>query len=66
MGKRLLGAILTIMGIAGLLFAAYNFVQGNTTHQSTRAVVVYSLLGLLFFFGGIGQIRSTRDLTKRN
>ena len=67
MEKRLFGVILTILGIAGLIIAAYNFVQGNTgTNHSAKSLAVYGILGLLFFFAGIGLIRSTRDLTDRN
>jgi uncharacterized membrane protein len=67
MEKRLFGVILTILGIVGLIIAAYNFVQGNTgTNHNVKSVVVYAILGLLFFFAGIGLIRSTRDLTNRN
>lgn len=65
--KRLFGVILTILGIVGLILAAYNFVQGNTsTDHSVKSVVVYGILGLLFFFAGVGLIRSTRDLTNRS
>jgi uncharacterized membrane protein len=67
MEKRLFGVILTVLGILGLILAAYNFVQGNTTtNHSVKSVVVYGILGMLFFFAGIGLIRSTRDLTNRN
>jgi hypothetical protein len=67
MEKRIFGVILTILGIVGLLFAGYNFVAANReTHQHIRAEAVSSLLGLLFFFGGIGLIRNTKDLTNRN
>jgi uncharacterized membrane protein len=67
MEKRLFGVILTVLGILGLILAAYNFVQGNTgTNHSVKAVIVYGILGLLFFFAGIGLIRSTRDLTNRS
>jgi uncharacterized membrane protein len=67
MEKRLFGVILTILGIVGLILAAYNFVQGNTgTNHSIKSVMVYGILGILFFFAGIGLIRSTRDLTNRN
>jgi uncharacterized membrane protein len=67
MEKRMFGVILTILGIVGLVIAAYNFVQGNTnTSHSVKSVAVYGILGLLFFFAGIGLIRSTRDLTNRN
>lgn len=67
MEKRIFGVILTLLGIAGLLYAGYHFVVGNPeTHKNMRTVAVSSLLGLLFFFGGIGLIRNTKDLTNRN
>ena len=67
MEKRMFGVILTVLGIAGLIIAAYNFVQGNTaTNHSVKSVTVYGILGLLFFFAGIGLIRSTRDLSNRS
>jgi membrane associated rhomboid family serine protease len=67
MEKRIFGVILTVLGIAGLIIAAYDFVQGNTgTNHSIKSVIVYGILGLLFFFAGIGLIRSTRDLTNRS
>jgi uncharacterized membrane protein len=67
MEKRIFGVILTVLGIAGLILAAYNFVQGNTnSNYSIRSIVVYGILGLVFFFAGIGLIRSTRDITNRS
>jgi uncharacterized membrane protein len=66
MEKRVFGVILTVLGIAGLVMAAYQFVQGNTaSNHSIRAVTMYGILGLIFFFAGIGLIRSTRDLSNR-
>jgi uncharacterized membrane protein len=65
MEKRMFGVILTVLGIAGLIIAAYNFVQGNTgNNHSVKSVMVCGILGLIFFFAGIGLIRSTRDLSK--
>lgn len=62
MEKRIFGIILTILGIAGLIYTAYNFVQGNTnSNYSIRSVIVFGILGLIFFFAGIGLIRSTKD-----
>ena len=67
MEKRVFGVILTILGIAGLILAAYNFIQGNiNTNHNIRSVAMYSILGLIFFFAGIGLIRNTRDLTNRS
>jgi uncharacterized membrane protein len=66
MEKRVFGVILTVLGIAGLILAAYQFVQGNTaTNHSIRSITVYGILGLIFFFAGIGLIRSTRYLSNR-
>jgi len=58
--------ILTVLGILGLILASYNFVQGNTgSNHSVKSVIVYGILGLLFFFAGIGLIRSTIDVTNQ-
>ncbi len=62
MEKRIFGIILTILGIGGLIWAAYNFVQGrDNSNYDIKAMWVYGILGLIFFFSGIGLIRSTRD-----
>jgi len=62
MEKRIFGVILTIIGVAGLIWAAYNFVQrSNQSAYSVKSIVVYGILGLIFFFAGIGLIRSTKD-----
>ena len=67
MEKRVFGVILTLLGITGLGLAAYYFIQGNTAaNHNLKSIVVYGILGLLFFFAGIGLIRNTRDLTNRN
>jgi uncharacterized membrane protein len=66
MEKRVFGVILTVLGVAGLIIAAYQFVQGNTvSNRSIRAVTMYGILGLIFFFAGIGLIRGTRDLSNK-
>jgi hypothetical protein len=57
--KRTFGAILTILGIAGLIYAAVGF--NTATSQNTRLLVTFGVLGLLFFLSGIGLIRNTRD-----
>jgi uncharacterized membrane protein len=60
MEKKAFGIILTILGIAGLIIAAYYF-AGSNMKAHVRAIIVYAVLGALFFFAGIGLIRSTRD-----
>ncbi|HUR12694.1 MAG TPA: hypothetical protein VM012_15060 [Flavitalea sp.] len=60
MEKRMFGIILTVLGIAGLILAGYNFMNGGGT-KNVKEIVMYGLLGAIFFFAGIGLIRNTRD-----
>ena len=57
--KRLFGVILTILGIGGLIYAAVLFM--NRGGGSYKALAVYGILGAVFFFTGIGLIRTTQD-----
>lgn len=59
--KRTFGLILTILGIVGLIYAAVGFVQGTA---ETKALIVYGILGLIFFLTGIGLVRNTQDVAK--
>jgi hypothetical protein len=65
--KKLFGAIMAFLGISCLLLAAYHFVQGSAgTNHPVLSFAMYCILGLLFFFAGIGMIRNSRDLTTRS
>ncbi|MFY7730423.1 MAG: hypothetical protein ACOVRN_12960 [Flavobacterium sp.] len=59
--KRIFGAILTILGIIGLIYAAYIFINTNTGESSIKVLAIYGILGLIFFISGIGLIKGTRD-----
>ncbi len=59
--KRLFGIILTILGIAGLIYAAVVFMDTNGGGRQVKSLIVYGLLGAIFFFTGIGLIKNTRD-----
>ena len=59
--KRLFGVILTVLGIVGLIYAAVVFMDAEGTKRQIKTLLVYGLLGAVFFFTGIGLIRSTRD-----
>ena len=61
--KRIFGAILTVLGIAGLIYSAVLFVNSHGANRDIRALVVYGLLGLIFFIAGIGLVRNTSDTT---
>lgn len=56
--KRTFGTILTILGIIGLIYSAYGFVNHS---QQTRGLMVYGIIGLLFFLSGIGLVKNTKD-----
>jgi uncharacterized membrane protein len=59
--KRIFGIILTILGIAGLIYAASVFMRGSGSTNQIKTLLVYGVLGAIFFFTGIGLVRSTRD-----
>ena len=59
--KRIFGAILTILGIAGLIYVAVLFVNTTGGTKDIKAIVIYSILGLLFFIAGISLVRTTKD-----
>jgi uncharacterized membrane protein len=59
--KRIFGAILTILGIVGLIYAAILFVNTSDEIRNIKILSTYGVLGLLFFISGIGLVRSTKD-----
>lgn len=59
--KRIFGTILTVLGIIGLIYAAMGFVQNSEGH---KMLIVFGVLGVVFFFTGIGLVRSTTDQAK--
>lgn len=66
MEKRVIGVILTLLGVMGLIMGAVNFVNHSGSTYNMKAIAMYGILGLIFFFAGIGLIRSTRDLAKKD
>ncbi len=61
MEKRVLGIILSILGIVGLILAAVNFMNGGSGSKNIKEILIYSILGAIFFFAGIGLVRNTKD-----
>jgi len=59
--KRIFGAILTVLGIAGLLYTAYLAVNSSESNQTLKTTIIYGVLGLAFFIAGIGLVRTTKD-----
>jgi len=56
--KRIFGALLTVLGIVGLVYGAVMFVNDS---KAIKALIMFSVLGLGFFIAGIGLIRTTKD-----
>lgn len=61
--KRIFGAILTILGIAGLIYAAVVFTNTSGNMRDIKALLVYGVLGLIFFVSGIGLVKTTKDVS---
>jgi len=59
--KRIFGTILTSLGIGGLIYTAVLFVNNSGGTKDVKTVVIYGILGLLFFIAGVGLVRTTKD-----
>jgi uncharacterized membrane protein len=56
--KRTFGAILTVLGIIGLIYTGAQVIQH--TGAATTLIVV-GLISIIFFFTGISLVRNTKD-----
>ena len=61
MEKRILGIVLSLLGIAGLVYSGIKFVNGVSGSKSVKLVVFCAVLGAVFFFAGIGLVKNTSD-----
>ncbi len=59
--KRIFGTILTVLGIGGLIYTAILFVNSSGGTHNIKALVIYGILGIIFFIAGIGLIKTTKD-----
>ena len=59
--KRIFGALLTALGIGGLIYTAVLYVNASNGANDFKSLIIYGLLGLLFFVAGISLISTTRD-----
>ncbi len=58
--KRIFGALLTVLGIVGLIYSAIRFVSSNGAND-LKTLITFGVLGLLFFIAGLSLIRTTKD-----
>jgi hypothetical protein len=59
--KRIFGGLLTILGIAGLIYTAIMFVNNASAARDIRSLVTFGILGFVFFISGISLVRTTKD-----
>lgn len=59
--KRIFGAVLTVLGIVSLIYAAQVFLTTTENTKDIKTLVIYGILGLLFFVSGINLVRTTKD-----
>lgn len=59
--KRIFGALLTLLGIGGLIYAAFVFMNTGGQDRDVRSLIIYGILGIVFFMSGISLVRNTKD-----
>lgn len=59
--KRLFGTILTLLGIAGLIYTAVLFSGTNGETKDIKGLIIYGILGVVFFISGISLVKTTKD-----
>ncbi|MDP3461519.1 MAG: hypothetical protein Q8S18_01890 [Bacteroidales bacterium] len=59
--KRVFGGALTVIGAAGLIYAAVVFATTSGDNSSIKSLIIFGVLGLIFFISGIGLVRTTKD-----
>jgi uncharacterized membrane protein len=61
MEKRVLGIILSILGIVGLIYAGAVFMNTSGGERNIKSLALFGILGLIFFVSGISLVRNTND-----
>lgn len=59
--KRFFGALLTALGIGGLIYDAVIFTNTEGSEKDIKTLVIYGILGIVFFTAGISLVRATKD-----
>ena len=59
--KRIFGALLTALGIGGLIYTAVVFSSTSGDTRDIKALIIYGVLGIVFFVSGISLVRTTKD-----
>ncbi|MGO4708886.1 hypothetical protein AB4Y90_07140 [Chryseobacterium sp. 2TAF14] len=56
--KRIFGTVLTVLGIAGLIYTGYQIINKSEAYTS---LAVFGIIGLIFFISGISLVKNTKD-----
>lgn len=59
--KRIFGALLTLLGIASLIYAAILFAHTAGSTPDIKSIIIFGILGILFFISGIRLVNNTKD-----
>lgn len=59
--KRIFGALLTVLGIIGLIYTGIVFSKTNGGQHDVKSLIIFGVLGLLFFISGLNLVRNTKD-----
>ncbi|MBG6061666.1 hypothetical protein IWX83_001456 [Flavobacterium sp. CG_9.1] len=59
--KRIFGALLTALGIGGLIYTAVIFAGTSGGTTDVKSLIIYGILGIIFFVSGISLVRTTKD-----
>ena len=59
--KRIFGALLTLCGIGGLIYTAIVFANTSGGNRDIKTLIIFGVLGAIFFMTGISLVRTTKD-----
>lgn len=59
--KRILGGLLSVLGIIGLIYAAILFANSDNGLLNMKRFAIYGVLSAVFFIAGISLVRTTKD-----
>lgn len=59
--KRIFGALLTALGIGSLIYTAVVFTNTSGNTSDVKELIIYGVLGIVFFTSGISLVRTTKD-----
>ncbi len=59
--KRIFGSSLTVLGIALLIYAAVLFSKTGESNHDIKSIIIFGVLGFVFFLSGMGLIRMIKD-----